>query len=877
MSKLEKLKEKARGLEAKDAKAAIAAWLDVIKEQESESEPNPDLSIFNRIGDLAVKVKDSAGAADWYDRAVDKYAELGFHNNAIAMCNKVLRNAPGRQTTYLKLAKLYAAKGFMAEAQQNFVTYAERMQKAGKLQQAFAALKEFTDISPESEHLRQLLEEHLRMYGEPRMSQGRMSASAPARPSKPPAEDVTKSGKHKTSSLVFLDVDAPPASKTKPAAPRRPTAPLPPAPRPPEPEHLKLIEDVMPDPDTSLEIESTSLMQDAEGPSAAGMLEGLETTHSEYAGLTEDVLSTPSLREEMTADDVAPMQELEPTVPAEAEELEPLLDADLEIEPPTPAPPSRQPAPKQRLTLPKVAPPPAPKVTPVVPKRPPASPFKTAPANPARTAVPPPRLTVPKVAPPGPKAAPRVGPPPQPEAPKVKPVVPRRPSGPAAPPPGAPPKRKTVVEVPPLELEPDFDVAATDGSHDVDDEPLADESLSAAGVIETEEDTSIAPGRKSGFIDIGLDGVGGGAEETGSLVFADIEEAPAKPTIEELEGRVADDPDDPEAHQALGEALIEEGERERGIEELDHASAGYENRGNLEQAQGLVDEILKLDPNSVRHRQKLVEYAFKSGDKAKLIDAYLELADTLLRQDLPDKARAVYQRVAEHDPTNERATAALAMLAPVAAPPPPRKAKAPVRGAEQKTAARDAKLKVRDEAVDSGEFVDLSAMILDEELPERDTRMKVADEEPTGDEEQDFQDMLQRFKQGIDENIDEADFQAHYDLGVAFKEMGLLDEAIAELQKALRAPEGKLRSSEALGVCFVEKGAYVVAESILRRALELPASGDQERLGILYWLGRALEAQGKKTEARELYGRVFAVDIRFMDVGERTKALARAK
>src|SRR5438477_9374123 len=45
----------------------------------------------------------------------------------------------------------------------------------------------------------------------------------------------------------------------------------------------------------------------------------------------------------------------------------------------------------------------------------------------------------------------------------------------------------------------------------------------------------------------------------------------------------------------------------------------------------------------------------------------------------------------------------------------------------------------------------------------------------------------------------------------------------------------------------------VVAESILRRGLELPASGDQERLGVLYWLGRALEEQGKKVEARELY------------------------
>jgi tetratricopeptide (TPR) repeat protein len=389
---------------------------------------------------------------------------------------------------------------------------------------------------------------------------------------------------------------------------------------------------------------------------------------------------------------------------------------------------------------------------------------------------------------------------------------------------------------------------------------------------------SITPsGRRSAAIDLGLDGVVTPGADRGSLVFADIEATPAPATIEELEARVADEPDDPEAHQALGEALIEAGERERGIEELDHATTGFENHGKLPHAQDLVDEILRLDPNSVRHRQKQVEFAFKSGDKVKLIAAYLELADTLLRGDLPDKARAVYQRVAEHDPGNERATAALSMLAPVAPPPRPPKAKAPARGAEQKTAARDAKLKVRDESIDSGEFVDLSAMILDDEMPERDTRMKVADEEPTGDEEQDFQDMLQRFKQGIDENIDEADFQAHYDLGVAFKEMGLLDEAIAELQKALRAPEGKLRSSEALGVCFVEKGAFVVAESILRRALELPASGDQERLGILYWLARALEEQGKRAEARDLYGRVFAVDIRFKDVGARSKALAKAK
>jgi tetratricopeptide (TPR) repeat protein len=826
MSKLEKQKEKARSLEGKDPKGAIETWLEILKGQEEDPDPNPDLAIFNRIGDLYLKVREPAQAADYYDQAVDKYAELGFHNNAIAMCNKVLRNAPGRQTTYLKLAKLYASKGFMAEAKQNFVEYAERMHKVGKIQHAFAALKELADISAESAHLRETLEEHLRMYGDPERRPA-AGAAAPTAPKVPPQDDA-KSGKRKMSSLVFLDVDAPRVTKASPvkggAVP--PPAPPPPKPAPePEPVSESLIEEVTAEPDTSLEIEATSLVEGLEATTVGEKLEGFETTVAEFGDIQLDAQDAPSLRDEVSPEDIPPPAEFEPTM-AEAEsapesvvELEPLLDTDIEIE-----------APKAS------APPP---VAPVVPKRP------------------------------GVGAPPRLGGaiPKAPEPPKVKPVVPKRPG---------PPPRKSMVEVPPLELEPDFDTGATDQGHDVDDQPLAIEDAGVGG------DRSMASGRggrRPGAIDLSLDGVVTQGDDSGSLVFAETDAAPATPSIEELEGRVADDPDDPEAHHALGEALIEAGERERGVEELDLATTGFETRGNLPQAQDLVDEILRLDPNSVRHRQKQVEFAFKSGDKAKLIDAYLGLADTLLRSDLPDKARAVYKRVAEHDPANERAKAALAMLAPVVAPPPepPAKPKAKVRDTEGRTAARDAKMKVRDEAVEAGDFVDLSAMILEEDLPVRDTRMKVADEEPTGDEERDFQEMLARFKQGIDENIDEGDFQSHYDLGVAFKEMGLLDEAIAELQKALRSPDGKLRTSEALGVCFIDKGAYVVAESILRRALDLPASGDQERLGVLYWLARALEELGKRVEARELYGRVFAVDIRFRDVGERSKALAKAK
>src|SRR5881397_2072819 len=186
MSKLEQLKEKAKGLEAKDPKKAVEIWLEVLNNQD---ETNPDLSIYNRIGDLYIKLKDPALAADYYDQAVDKYAELGFHNNAIAMCNKVLRNAPARQTTYLKLAKLYAAKGFIAEAKQNFVEYAERMQKVGKIDHAFAALKEFTDISSESANLREMLTEHLKMYGADPGRRGSSAGVGGGAPTLPPRRE----------------------------------------------------------------------------------------------------------------------------------------------------------------------------------------------------------------------------------------------------------------------------------------------------------------------------------------------------------------------------------------------------------------------------------------------------------------------------------------------------------------------------------------------------------------------------------------------------------------------------------------------------------------------------------------------------------------
>ena len=150
--------------------------------------------------------------------------------------------------------------------------------------------------------------------------------------------------------------------------------------------------------------------------------------------------------------------------------------------------------------------------------------------------------------------------------------------------------------------------------------------------------------------------------------------------------------------------------------------------------------------------------------------------------------------------------------------------------------------------------------------------MQVESPKPTGDEQADFEEMLRRFKRGVAENVEAEDYDAHYDLGVAYKEMGLIDEAIAQFQKALRGPD-RVRSYEALGQCFVEKQQYPIAAALLQRATEVPGTDDQLLVGVLYLLGFATEHLGRPAEALAYYLRVFAVDIEFRDVAARVAAM----
>lgn len=123
------------------------------------------------------------------------------------------------------------------------------------------------------------------------------------------------------------------------------------------------------------------------------------------------------------------------------------------------------------------------------------------------------------------------------------------------------------------------------------------------------------------------------------------------------------------------------------------------------------------------------------------------------------------------------------------------------------------------------------------------------------------------------------DPETHYNLGIAFKEMGLLDEAIGELQKVCRAIDSGHTFSQPiqaytwLAQCLVDKGAPEAAVRWYQKALKIPELDDSSRCAIYYDLAAAYEAFGDRKSALTNFMEVYGSNIDFRDVASRIKTL----
>jgi tetratricopeptide (TPR) repeat protein len=145
----------------------------------------------------------------------------------------------------------------------------------------------------------------------------------------------------------------------------------------------------------------------------------------------------------------------------------------------------------------------------------------------------------------------------------------------------------------------------------------------------------------------------------------------------------------------------------------------------------------------------------------------------------------------------------------------------------------------------------------------------------------DLADMFGELKHELEEDsaATDEDPETHYNLGVAFREMGLLDEAIGELQKVCQAVDRGhpfpqiMQTYTWLSQCFLDKGMPEAAIRWYERALKLPTIDAETRTALHYELASSYEAAGDKAAALNHFMEVYGSNIDYRDVAERIKTL----
>jgi tetratricopeptide (TPR) repeat protein len=139
-----------------------------------------------------------------------------------------------------------------------------------------------------------------------------------------------------------------------------------------------------------------------------------------------------------------------------------------------------------------------------------------------------------------------------------------------------------------------------------------------------------------------------------------------------------------------------------------------------------------------------------------------------------------------------------------------------------------------------------------------------------------FREVFAAFKAGVKREVSEGDYEAHFDLGIAYKEMGLLEDALGEFSAALGSPARKLACLHLMGACALELGRAADAVSHLSEALSAGALPAQQEAALRVDLGRAHRAAGDAKRARAELEAARSLDASVADVDQLLAELDRA-
>ncbi len=273
------------------------------------------------------------------------------------------------------------------------------------------------------------------------------------------------------------------------------------------------------------------------------------------------------------------------------------------------------------------------------------------------------------------------------------------------------------------------------------------------------------------------------------------------------------------------------------------------------------------------------------AEKDQLLADDLAEAEFYLAQGMLDEARAVHRRLQAQYPAHPAIADLATKLAPSVPssrpPAPPSGRQAPSAPPPTSPPPWAPAVSLQDvipkftvteggtaagSGLPGGGFVDLGAELAEElEAEDHPAEPKREDTLVNG--------VLREFQRGVREQIGDGDHETHYNLGVAYKDMELLDEAIEEFRLASRGIARGLECADLLGQCYLAKGKPDEAVRCLRAGLEIPGHPREAYHGLRYTLALVHDTQGEVERALEQLEVVQGEDPRFRDVATRVPLL----
>ncbi len=302
------------------------------------------------------------------------------------------------------------------------------------------------------------------------------------------------------------------------------------------------------------------------------------------------------------------------------------------------------------------------------------------------------------------------------------------------------------------------------------------------------------------------------------------------------------EPENTDLHLRLKSLYVDTDDKEQAVTECLILNKLYMKAGDVIKSEQMIKEALKLypeDPRLVGITPPPVyekEEVTVTPPEEPSIDDYKDefaRADLYSRKGLKDEARGILKRLQNLFPENEKIGQKLASLDQI------------MEVVEEKK---------REPVPAEGEISEAEKI-----------------QEPALEGE--VLEVFGEFKKGIEKELEAEDYETHYNLGIAYSEMELIDDAIREFQISLKEPKRFIHSSNMLGICYMKKGLYSTAIDVLKNAIEKIEDRGESYWTIKYDLAEAYEKNGNTKEALDLYTEIYGWNSKFRTVSDKIDQL----